>query len=47
MWHVWEKRAINTGFRWEEMRDRDHLEDLGVGRRIILKCYKIRWEGVY
>jgi hypothetical protein len=37
MWHVWEKRSINTGFRWEEVNDRDHVEDLGVGRRIILK----------
>jgi len=31
---------MNAGFRWEEVRDRDHLEDFGVGRRIILKCYK-------
>jgi hypothetical protein len=47
MWHVWRKRARNTGFRLEEVRDRDHLEYLGLGRMVILKCYKMGWEGVY
>ena len=47
MWHVWGEREMNTEVRWEDVKERDHLEDLGVGRRIILKCYKIRWEGVY
>jgi hypothetical protein len=37
MWHVW--GAERTGAYevwWGNLRDRDHLEDLGVGGRIIL-----------
>ena len=26
-----------TGFLWEDLRERDHLEDLDVHERIILK----------
>jgi hypothetical protein len=28
---------MRTGCWWGDMRERDHLEDLGVNRRIILK----------
>jgi len=28
---------MNTGFWWEDLREKDHLEDLCVGERIILK----------
>jgi hypothetical protein len=28
---------VNTGFWWKTPRERDHLEDLGVDGRIILK----------
>jgi hypothetical protein len=31
MWHEGEK------FWWENLKERDHVEDLGVDRRIILK----------
>jgi hypothetical protein len=31
------------GFRWGNLRERDHLEDLGLGRRIILKWFFIKW----
>jgi len=36
MWHVWGRREVHTGFKWGDMRARDHLEGLGVDRRIIL-----------
>jgi hypothetical protein len=26
-----------TGFQWGYLKERDHLEDLGIDRRIILK----------
>jgi len=37
MWHVWETGDVDTRFRGEELRERDHLEDPGVDERIILK----------
>jgi len=30
--------AVHTGFWWENLRIRDHLEDLGTDGRKILKC---------
>ena len=35
MWHVWETGEVHTGFWWEDITERDHLEDLGIDRRII------------
>jgi hypothetical protein len=37
MWHVWETGEVHTGFLWGDLREREHLEDLGVDGRIILK----------
>ena len=36
MWHVWE-REVDTGFWCKDLRERDHLEDLGEAGRIIIK----------
>jgi hypothetical protein len=33
-----------TGFWWGNLRERDHLEDLGVDERIILRCIVRKWD---
>jgi hypothetical protein len=37
MWHAWERVEVFTGFWLGGLKSRDHWEDLGVGRRIILR----------
>ena len=41
----WGKERCNTGFCWEYLSERDHLEDICVDGRIILKIcpQEIRW----
>jgi hypothetical protein len=34
---------VHTEFLWGNLRDRDHLEDLSVDGRIILKCLFKKW----
>jgi hypothetical protein len=38
MWHILVGREIHTGFWCENVKERYHLEDLGIDGRIILKC---------
>jgi hypothetical protein len=33
-----------TGFWWENLRERDHFEDPGVDRRVILKWIFEKWD---
>jgi len=37
MWHVWEIEDTHIGLKWRVLRERDHLEGLGVDASIILK----------
>jgi hypothetical protein len=37
MWLVWGKREMHTGFWLVNLKERDHLEELGTYGRIILK----------
>jgi hypothetical protein len=40
MWEAWERMCVNMGFWWRNLKDGDHLEDLGADSkigRIILK----------
>ena len=36
---------MHTGFWWESLRERDHLEDPGIDGRIILKWIFRNWDG--
>jgi len=37
-------REIQTGFLCGGLKERVHFEDIGVDRRIILKCILKRWD---
>jgi hypothetical protein len=34
MWHAWERGEMCTGFWWECIKEKDHLEDQGVDGRM-------------
>jgi hypothetical protein len=36
---------VHTGIRWVKLKERVHLEDLGVDGRIILKWISKKWDG--
>jgi len=44
MWHVWGTGEVHTGFWWGDLRERDHLEDLSVDGRVILKWIFKKWD---
>jgi hypothetical protein len=44
MWYERRERCVQ-GFGWETLRERDHMKDLGVDGRIILKMILKKWVG--
>jgi hypothetical protein len=40
MWREWERGEADTGFKWGNLRERDHLGDPGVDGRKILRCIR-------
>jgi hypothetical protein len=45
MWHVWGTGEVHTGSWWGDLSEGDHLEDLRVDGRIILKWIFKKWYG--
>jgi hypothetical protein len=45
MWHVWQTAEVHIEFSWGNLRERAHLEKLGVDGRIILKRIFKKWSG--
>jgi hypothetical protein len=41
--HVWGRKEVHRGIWWENLREKDHLKDLGVNGRIILKWIFKMW----
>jgi hypothetical protein len=44
MWNVWWTGGVHIGFWWGELREIDHLEDLGIDGRIGLKWVFKKWD---
>ena len=44
MWHVLETAEVHTGFWWGDLTERDHLENLGIVGRMILKFIFKKWD---
>jgi hypothetical protein len=42
--HVWGRDEAYRGFWWENLRERDHLEDPDVDGRIILRWIFRKWD---
>jgi len=45
MWHAWGTGEVYAGFWLGIPRERDHLEDLDVDGRIILRWIFRNWDG--
>jgi hypothetical protein len=35
---------VHTRLWWGDLKERDHLEDLGIDRRVVLKCILKKWD---
>jgi hypothetical protein len=41
---VWETKEMHAGFWWGNLRERNHLEDEGEDRKMILKWIFKGWD---
>jgi hypothetical protein len=44
MWHIWEAGKVHTGLWWGILKERDHLEHIRIGERIIFKSIFKMWD---
>ena len=42
--NIWGIGEVHAEFWWGEVRERDHLEEQGVNRRVMLKCIFKNWD---
>ena len=40
---MWGRGEVDTGFWWENLRERDHLQEPGVDGRVILRWIIRKW----
>jgi hypothetical protein len=45
MCHAWGTGEVHTGFWWGNLMEKDHLEELRVNGRTILKWICNKWDG--
>jgi predicted CxxxxCH...CXXCH cytochrome family protein len=45
MWHAWATREVHRGVWWGHLREGDHLGDLGINGRTVLKLIFMKWVG--
>jgi hypothetical protein len=45
MWNVWARGEVPAGFWWENLKERDYLEDLVLDEKVILKWIFNNWNG--
>jgi hypothetical protein len=45
MWRVWGRGEACTGFRWENLRERDGWGDASIDDRIVLRQIFRKWDG--
>jgi len=43
IWHVWETEEVQIVFRWRDLRERVHLEDLGINGSLLAKWIIKKW----
>jgi len=44
---LWRRGEVHTGVWWVNLGERDHLEDPGIDRGIILKLIFKQWNGAW
>jgi hypothetical protein len=47
MWHVWGPGEVHTAFWWGDLREGDHLEDLGADGRMIFQLIIKKLDGAW